>query len=539
MVRLNLEGIWIDLDNQEFELKWKHPIQNSLKGESSTYSTDITAALTENNREASDYKVFSDSAKTNKYLYGALYVNGTSMRVRAYIKEFSPTSIKFYLEQFRSGGVSNLLKDTTNICDIYLPEIQNKTKQDVLLNVQDGSLYNYSFVPGTNAPNIFHGVFANGRPNIYAENLIQQLALFYGVTLNNAPDNYLVYSNQWKRRTNSLAYTSPVSRNYNTGGSNPRNHDIDLGVSVQTEGIFINGLSITSTSPFKLFINVTSNNSSQPYISFYSKDSLGVYSIIGTSPLRDVSDHFLLESKILPAGVYSIGVFVEAYVQFSISVEAMACYTELEKETAGFSDYADFGLTGLYPCWQNLPKVTAKSMIETIALCSGKMVEYLDNAINFIDFKDIFDWHNAIDVSDKLIGWKTKSFRFLDSNNATVSYADSKVIATVLINDETLPIGTNNVATIDAIRIQDDNGSERVTDKMVLQQTPDGHFEIINKLADIYAPVINPKLFEADFIYFPDNKKPLLIRQLGGIYIALESIMTTKNTITLKLLKLR
>ena len=134
---------------------------------------------------------------------------------------------------------------------------------------------------------------------------------------------------------------------------------------------------------------------------------------------------------------------------------------------------------------------------------------------------------------------KEKSFRFLDSNNATVSYSSGAVIATVLINDETLPIGTNNVAVIDALRIQDDTGEERTTDKVVLQQLPDGHFEIINKLADIYTPVISPKVFEADFIYFADNKKPLLIRQFGGIFIALESVMTTKNTITLKLLKLR
>jgi len=523
MVRLNLEGIWIDLDNQEFELKWKHPIQNSLKGESSTYSTDITAALTENNREASDYKVFSDSAKTNKYLYGALYVNGTSMRVRAYIKEFSPISIKFYLEQFRSGGVSNLLKDTTNICDIYLPEIQNQTKRDILLNIQDGALYNYSFVPGTNVPNIFHGVFANGRPNIYAENLIQQLALFYGVTLNNAPTNYLVYSNQWKARTNSLVKVSAQHKSYPGSASSIIDMDYQK---------------IVSLTPFKAFVKID-NISILGQATFFIENILGGVGASHELGSMAYNGSSLFESKILDPGSYFISVTHGASVVFDVSVEAMICYTDLEKATADFSDYADFGMVGLYPCWQNLPKVTAKSIIETIALCSGKMVEYLDNAINFINFADIFDWQNAIDVSDKLIGWKTKSFRFLDSNNATVSYADGKVIATVLINDETLPTGTNNVATIDAIRIQDDNGTDRITDKTVLQQTPDGHFEIINKLSDIYAPIINPKLFEADFIYFPDNKKPLLIRQLGGIFIALESIMTTKNTITLKLLKLR
>jgi len=455
--------------------------------------------------------------------------------VRAYIKEFSPISIKFYLEQFRSGGVSNLLKDTTNICDIYLPEIQNQTKRDILLNIQDGALYNYSFVPGTNAPNIFHGVFKNGRPNIYAENLIQQLALFYGVTLNNAPTNYLVYSNQWKARTNSLAKVSAQHKSYPGSASSI----IDFGIAPVDSAIHIDNQKIVSTTPFKIFLKLINLVLASTLV-LQSENILGgVGAVVEIGRTKASGVDVLFQSVIIPAGSYYITANHIASVSFDISIEAMVCYTDLEKGTTGFSDYADFGLTGLYPCWQNLPKVTAKNLIETIALCSGKMVEYLDNAINFIDFKDIFDWNNAIDVSDKLIGWKTKSFRFLDSNNATVSYADGKVIATVLINDETLPIGTNNVATINAIRIQDDNGTDRVTDKTVLQQTPDGHFEVISKLSDIYAPVIDPKLFEADFIYFPDNKKPLLIRQLGGIFIALESIMTTKNTITLKLLKLR
>ena len=215
------------------------------------------------------------------------------------------------------------------------------------------------------------------------------------------------------------------------------------------------------------------------------------------------------------------------------------CYTDEELADKSFSDYADFDSAGYYPCWQNLPNVTAKNLIETIALCAGKMVEYLDDAINFIDLDKVFSWENAIDVSDKLISMTSKGFKFLTSNNATVTYSSGKVIASILINDETLPTETNNVATIDAIRIQDDTGTERVKDKIVLQQVPTGHFEIINKLADIYAPTLNPKTFDAEFIYFPDNKKPLLIRQFGGIFIALESVMTTKNTITLKLLKLR
>lgn len=61
------------------------------------------------------------------------------------------------------------------------------------------------------------------------------------------------------------------------------------------------------------------------------------------------------------------------------------------------------------------------------------MVEYKDDSIDFIDFSQIFNWQNAIDVSDKLISMKEKSFRFLDSNNATVSYLSGAVIATVFI----------------------------------------------------------------------------------------------------------
>ena len=58
-----------------------------------------------------------------------------------------------------------------------------------------------------------------------------------------------------------------------------------------------------------------------------------------------------------------------------------------QKATENFSEYADFGIAGYYPCWQNLPPVTAKTLIETVALCAGKMVEYKDNSIDFIDFE--------------------------------------------------------------------------------------------------------------------------------------------------------
>ena len=563
MVRLNLEGIWIDLNNQEFELKWKHPIQNSLKGENSTYSTDITCALTENNRLAFDYKIFTSSSKTNRYLYGVLYVNNTAMRVRCYIKGFSLTSVKFYLEQFRQGAVSNLLKDETNICDIYLTEIQNQSKRDVLYevtNIPATPKYPFAYVPGVDLPDIFERVSspfkdANGswvdvngvpysRPNIRATNLIQELAAFYGVRINNAPTNYLVYSNQWKCRTGIAGKSSIV------GGVFEAAHQTASIINSEVKyNIFAELNIIKSVAPFNIFLHFNSVSFTGVYgemsrliVDLRNQETGLIYHVgeINSDFGLEVSNA-LLTSVIAPAGTYTIEFTFNAQTALTgIDVEFLINYTELEKNSLeNFSEYADFGVAGYYPCWQNLPAVTAKTMIETVALCAGKMVEYKDDSIDFIDFAKIFNWDNAIDVSDKLISMKEKSFRFLDSNNATVSYSSGSVIATVLINDETLPIGTNNVATIDALRIQDDTGEERTTDKVVLQQTPDGHFEIINKLADIYTPVISPKVFEADFIYFADNKKPLLIRQFGGIFIALESIMTTKNTITLKLLKLR
>ena len=555
MVRLNLEGIWIDLNDQEFELKWKHPIQNSLKGENSTYSTDITCALTENNRLAFDYKIFTSSSKTNRYLYGVLYVNNTAMRVRCYIKGFSLTSVKFYLEQFRQGAVSNLLKDETNICDLYLTEIQNQSKRDVfyeVTNIPATPKYPFAYVPGVDLPDIFTRVSANDRPNIYATNLIQELAAFYGVTLNNAPTNYLVYSNQWRCRTGIAAKANTTTQVFNTIGYNQILH----GFSMPQFNLWFELSTAKSVAPFKVFLKfqnifyhgVISEITAPLIVDLYLKNiGTNVETLIKSityTPTSSIWAGVVIESPVVPAGDYILIAKNQSKVTFTCysdapTIEAMICYTDLEKATENFSEYSDFGIAGYYPCWQNLPPVTAKTLIETIALCAGKMVEYKDNSIDFIDFDQIFDWSNAIDVSDNLISMKEKSFRFLDSNNATVSYSSGAVIATVLINDETLPIGTNNVATIDALRIQGDTGEERTTDKVVLQQLPDGHFEIINKLADIYTPVISPKVFEADFIYFADNKKPLLIRQFGGIFIALESIMTTKNTITLKLLKLR
>ena len=66
MVRLNLQGVWLDLSNFVFEMKWKHPISTSLVGESATYSTDITVPLSPEARALFDYQIFTKSTKTNK-----------------------------------------------------------------------------------------------------------------------------------------------------------------------------------------------------------------------------------------------------------------------------------------------------------------------------------------------------------------------------------------------------------------------------------------------------------------------------------------
>ena len=557
MVRLNLEGFWIDLSDQDFELKWKHPIQNNLKGESTTYSTDISVSLTQTNIQASDYHIFTDSSKTNKYLYGVLYVNGTSMRIRCYIKEFSPTAIKFYLEQFRKGAVSQLLKDSIagiTLDRIHRDEIQKGIKRDVLASVQDGARYSYLYVPGKTLPDIFgiesrQYIDNNGavqsRPYVYSDSILAKLAEFYGVTLNNAPEHYRVYCNLWKMRTGISTKGSIPASSY--VGPNVVTLSLSSFADNLAYNIYIAGWSVVSSAPFvtrfiisELELTVPAQNEK---IHFYLTN-------IATSVKYHIGDAdawfgykntgIVITSDILPAGTYLLSVEFNTSISFNTSnFEFTIDYTDEELATTGYNDYVDFPLAGYFPCWQNLPQITAKSLIETIALCAGKMVEYGDDEINFIDFENVFDWQNAIDVSDKLIDWKSKYFRFLESNNATVSYTDGTIIATVKVNDETLPDDTNNIATLDCIRVEDDIKNDRVKDKVVLQQTVDHHFEIIKKLPYIYAPVVNPRLFEAEFIYFADNRKPLLIRQLGGIFIALESITTTKSTITLKLLKLK
>lgn len=536
MVRLNLQGVWIDFNDFDIEIKWQHPIKNSLKGDSSTYSTDITAPLSENNRLAFDYKIFTDSTKTNKYLYGYLYINGTAMRVRCYIVSFSSTDVVFYLEQYmKEGGVSKLITDDTdgvNICDIYAPEIRNNLLRDVQIWTFNGQKYypiNHDGI--AEIPNIFHGVAVpyideNGtsttRPAIYAdERLLPMLAAKYNLELINAPTNYYVYCNQWKVKNGQICET------YENEGFAPYPNSGD-GINLYVN----NDSHIISPAPFSIRIKMSGYNNRPALL---IKESGGEE--------RDIYLKSKTEGRAtvyfgnLPAG--------EWYIPYPVSPDGLkntyvmrVNYESATPPQSNIDDAVDFGLTGYYCCWQNLPQVSAKELIETIALCAGKLVNYTDTQIIFTDFERVFDWKNAVDVSDKLIKWNTKKFRFLESNNATVSYASGQIIATVKVNDSTLPNEKNDVATIDAIRIQDDTAPERVTDKVVLREKNTGHFEIIKKLAAIYTPCVNARVFEAEFIYFEQTRSPLLVRQLGGVFIAIESIITTKNTVVLTLLKL-
>jgi hypothetical protein len=556
MVRLQIGGIGIDMNEFDFELKWKHPIQNNLKGESSTYSTDITVPLTANNKTAFDYKIFLESGKTNKYLYGQLIVNGSTMPVRCYIQNFSNSGIKFYLEQFRKSAVGIFLKDTTTLDNLFLPQIQAGTKTDIILNLTDGSRVG-------SLPNIFLKRDAwTPRINVQARLLLQELATFYGVTLDNEPTNYDVFANQWKTRTGTQRGFkfdgSAGSDTYFTYAASPV---LDFADSSDSNFIFVSGGNgyIDSPIPFDFYAAIlkVQLDAPTPTGTYYDvrfglkRYSSTDYLFIQDVPVSttDSADNFAVSLNNVPPGKWYLmvsvnNVVVHGHVTLDTSgvkIYATANYSTLELADPNYSGYSDFGDLEFYPCWQNLPKITAKSLFETIAVCAGKMIEYSEDGttIKFVNFETVFSKDNAIDVSDKLIEWKTKEFKLLSSNNATVNYADGRIIATVIVNDETLPTSTNSVATIDAIRIQDEALSpERNTTDLVLNERIDTHFEVIEKLQLLYTPLTTPILFEAEFMYFADNKRPLLVRQLGGIFIALESIISTKNTITLKLLKI-
>jgi hypothetical protein len=470
------------------------------------------------------------------------------MPVRCYVQQFLNNGIKFFLQEFRSGATSVFLKDTTTLDNIYLPVIQAGTLTDVIMNLSTG-VDNHG--AGT-LTDLFTAYTLNGRQNVYASGLIAHLATFYGVTLVNDPTNYHVFCNQWKSRSGDEFEFKFISSSSIIFLSTSR-EIIPIDTLAYNDYINSTGGHISCATKFNFYaaiqkvqLDIPTPSGTYYDVEFGLEKTTGEYLFIQNVSVStvDSADNFALTLDNVPAGswwlVVSVSnvvvhgrVFVEAS---TFKVFASINYTDLELVNPDFK-YPDF--TGdEYPCWQNLPKITAKTLFETIAVCAGKMIEYKDDTITFIDFADVFDPASAVDISDKLVSWKTKDFKFLSANNATVNYASGQVIATVIIDDETLPTDTNSVATIDAIRIQDDTATDRVTDKLVLAQTPTGSFEVISQLAELYAPLTSPKLFEAEFIYFADNKRPLLIRQLGGIFIALESIISTKTTITLKLLKI-
>ena len=290
--------------------------------------------------------------------------------------------------------------------------------------------------------NIFHFVVtpyideegnADTRANVYAdENLLPKIAEWYNFELVNAPNNYYVYCNQWKVKNGHVCETGDGSFIF----PQPNSGD---GVN-----LYVDNLSnIISVAPFFIRMKVRRN------------DGLGVDTYLSkVYAINENGDEFLFSkggnpievslTANLPAGTYHIiarDVNGDEFIHGDL-LNNCVMRVNYEKATppqSNIDDAVDFGGIGLYSCWQNLPQVSAKELIETIALCAGKLVSYTDTQIIFTDFDKVFNWKNAIDVSDKLIKWNTKKFRFLESNNATVSYASGQTIATVKIDDSTLP----------------------------------------------------------------------------------------------------
>ena len=555
MTRLFIQGVWIDLNDFTFEMKWKHPISTSLIGENSNYSTDIIVPLTSNNRRAFDYNVFGNSSKTNKYIYGTFYANGASYPVRCTIKSFQNNTITFVMEQFLNAGVANMLAYETNICDLYKSKIYNLEILDRFMDIHTGDLIdsnptNYT-IPLT--PNIFSAIATDTIPTRYYirtdNTILNVLADFYGITLVNVPTNYILFPNKWKLQNGLIQRCVNVP----AGGRiklNTTTYTYNDNFKVDASG------KIVSTVKFRFFVDFYDMYldsvlnaawadagvfyTTRIYLVNATGDKFLLYTTsLSTTILED--DVHNINDIILDAGEYHI--YVEATHHLSLLSEAFVLVNFAANlvihEDLDNSGSTDFGDDGYYPCWQNMPAITVKKFFETIALCAGMMVTYTENSVIFKNFDEVFDYHNAIDVSSKLISWKEKTFSYLSQRTNTVVYGDGKLVASVRVNDETLPDTSAVVATIDAVRVEDDTAEKRNIENLLIQETTDGHFDIIYKLKDIYAPLVNTRMFEADFLYFKDNRKPLLIRQLGGIFIALESIATTKNTITLKLLKIR
>lgn len=568
MVRIQLEGTFIDIGDFEFELKWKHPITTSLIGQSTDYSTDITIDLTEPNRKASDYKILRQSSKTNKWIYGSMWINGDFMPIRAYVKKFTNTQIVFYLQRFISG-LDNFLKDTRTIDNLFLNAFQNGEQRDHLLRTYDGSAYTPLLITIPDITGIVGNIFefrkvpyvGGERPALLAnQNLITEVAAFYGMESIGTPTTYMTFANQWKCRSGIM--------NNGQGTINISSATKEDGISwyyaissnsAYKYNSYMSGDKIVSNSPFKYTFNGSisvvdnTNIASQGYLNWRirSYENIVIYS--GQIPVtfNYTAEVINFTTDIIDAGTYliefAIQYNVESIHNFTMSGtfknEIITDYTALEQAAAlegeVYTDYPDFIEHGYYPCWQNLPKVTAKKLIETIALAAGKMIEYSSNRITFVDFESVFSPDNAFDASDYLQEWNSKEFKVLENRTNQVVYSSGKQIVYFDVKDETLNTEPYTVADLGCIRIEDDTATERNTDDIVLSELTDTHFDVITKFPILYAPLVKPVLFEAKFKYFKENRKPLLVRQLNGIFIAMESVITTKDSITLRLLKIK
>lgn len=537
MIRLYLEGTYIDLTDLKFEIKWKHPVMTSLIGESTDYSTDIEIDLSKNNRLVTDYKILQDSTKTNKWLYGHLFVNGEQMAVRVYVKSFTKTKIVIFLQKYKTG-LTEFLQDTKILSELFMPEIEAGTKRDVILNMQDGSVPSFILPVAASLPNYFAvgaNEWAGNRPMVYSTNLIQVLADKYGFAVSNAPTNYRVFANKWKTGK-SVIVESNGTKNYTA-------NVVQFNNSTTSGNFRLSGNLIYSNVKFKLSLRILNfgfqfGDSNSHDVSFYITGS-GIETLIHTEsgiyPDDSTSVEFTYSG--LNAGEYNI----TAKAEGQVLVSSGNCVLQVESIgiTEGSDEYPDFGLVGHYPCYKNLPDITAKQLFETVACASGRMIEYSENTVKFIDFEDVFGIDNTFDASEFLIEFEEKTFKVLENKKNTVVYASGREIALFYVNDETLSNDENVVADLNCIRVQDDTDEERNTEDLILQEIADGHFDIIEKLPLLYAPLISPKVFKCKFMYFPENRRPLLVRQLNGIFVVLESIITNENTIVLELLKVK
>ena len=564
MVRIQLEGTFIDIGDFEFELKWKHPITTSLIGQSTDYSTDITIDLTEPNRKASDYKILRQSSKTNKWIYGSMWINGDFMPIRAYVKKFTNTQIVFYLQRFISG-LDNFLKDTRTIDNLFLNAIQNGDQRDHLLSTYDGSAYTSLFYTTPDITGIVGDIFefrkvpyvGGERPALFAnQNLIINVAAFYGIEMIGTPETYMTFANQWKCRSGMMNKSANTYVNVATTIGSV--YEFDLGTSSYQKNSYINKRLFFNCankvrirlSGFKITTSKGNSNTSVT-ITFYIRNKDGAFKY--QKSINTKSGQLIYENIdfTVEAGEYyltAIGQWdtfygISAVYDGTIYTEITSDFTALEQAAAlegkVYTDYPTFEEHGYYPCWQNLPKVTAKKLIETIALAAGKMIEYSSNKITFVDFESVFSSDNAFDASDYLQEWSSKEFKVLENRTNQVVYASGKQIVYFDVKDETLSTEINTVADLGCIRIEDDTATDRNTDDIVLSELTDTHFDVITKFPILYAPLVSPVVFEAKFKYFKENRKPLLVRQLNGIFIAMESVITTKDSITLRLLKIK